>query len=492
MSHQLIHDSLSLSTPFLIALIATAALITAAALTFSAWKRVAAADRYLVLSIALFAPLVACVIATTSLPSAVRGLLTTDSTVPVIRGPVPQIDFSAAATQSTETACVLFAIWAIGALVFAALSMRQALRWRRIAQRSVPLHDDRIPQTSVPVSTSPAAAEPMVVGILRPSILLPQQYIGALDEEELRAVFAHELEHVRRRDNLTAVFHEVVTAVFWFDPFHWLARRRLLELRERACDEHVLEAGSTPQHYVTALAKSCHVAVESAVIACMSGFHIRERIESIMNYSSRRPQFVSTTAIRILSMVTTLAVVAGFALVTPGPSLAAEGNWRLNTDVRRQPNGMLHAIVIVFSPDNKVAWNGRVTTQDGVPFDVTSKDEVYSYRVAVKPPSETAPGEASLQVFEGGKIIHKSTSPVSLKPSADPISMNLKDADLRDVMSTFSQMLAKTIIVDPSAKGTITIDAVNVPWDVALADAIAPLGLVIESRGEEIHIVPGK
>ena len=51
---------------------------------------------------------------------------------------------------------------------------------------------------------------------------------------------AHEVMHVRRRDNLRAALHMFVEAAFWFHPIAWWLGRRLVEERERACDEAVL------------------------------------------------------------------------------------------------------------------------------------------------------------------------------------------------------------------------------------------------------------
>ena len=52
--------------------------------------------------------------------------------------------------------------------------------------------------------------------------------------------------HARRRDNLTAAVHMVVEAVFWFHPLVWWIGARLVDERERACDEEVLRAGQHP------------------------------------------------------------------------------------------------------------------------------------------------------------------------------------------------------------------------------------------------------
>ena len=91
-----------------------------------------------------------------------------------------------------------------------------------------------------------------------------------LTPDQLEAVFAHELCHVRRRDNLTAALHMIVEAVFWFHPLVWWLGARMVDERERACDEDVLRLGGEPQVYAESVLKVCEFYLESPV-ACVAG-----------------------------------------------------------------------------------------------------------------------------------------------------------------------------------------------------------------------------
>ena len=84
------------------------------------------------------------------------------------------------------------------------------------------------------------------MGLFRPILLLPADITERLQPRELQAILAHELCHVRRRDNLTSAIHMIVEAVFWFYPLVWWIGARLVEERERACDEAVLSLGNEP------------------------------------------------------------------------------------------------------------------------------------------------------------------------------------------------------------------------------------------------------
>jgi bla regulator protein BlaR1 len=100
----------------------------------------------------------------------------------------------------------------------------------------------------------------------------------------LRAIIAHEMCHVRRRDNLTFAFHMVVEAVFWFHPFVWWIGARLIEERERACDEAVLNLGGEPRDYADAIVSVCKLYVESPLtcVSGISGADLKKRIVRIM------------------------------------------------------------------------------------------------------------------------------------------------------------------------------------------------------------------
>jgi len=76
----------------------------------------------------------------------------------------------------------------------------------------------------------------------------------------------------------------VVEAMFWFHPLVWWLGGRLVEERERACDEEVLEFGSERQIYAESILKVCEFCVGSP-LACVSGVtgaDLKERIVQIM------------------------------------------------------------------------------------------------------------------------------------------------------------------------------------------------------------------
>ena len=178
------------------------------------------------------------------------------------------------------TQIAIAGLWVCGCAAIALLRLRQWRQVRAAVRASTPLD---IP-AAVQVRSSPALLEPGVVGLFRPVLLLPEGIPERLTAAQLEAVLAHELWHVRRRDNLFSALHMVVEGIFWFHPLVWWIGARLVEERERACDEGVLSLGNEPRTYADAILTVCKLYVESPLV-CVSGVtgaNLKRRIEAIL------------------------------------------------------------------------------------------------------------------------------------------------------------------------------------------------------------------
>ena len=191
---------------------------------------------------------------------------------------------------------LLVSTWLCGLIV---VLLIWCLRWRRISRivsDAVLLPEGRETQAlqrlqnkagmkpHVSILLSRTSVEPGIFGVFRPVLLWPEGISHLLTDEHLEAILAHELWHVRRRDNLAATIHMLVEALFWFHPLVWWVGARLVEERERACDQEVLALGSQRQIYAESILKTCEFCVE-APLACISGVagaDLKKRIVQIM------------------------------------------------------------------------------------------------------------------------------------------------------------------------------------------------------------------
>jgi bla regulator protein BlaR1 len=191
---------------------------------------------------------------------------------------VPLVPFTGRAPD--WIAIAILGAWVCGFSGLALIRFRGWLRIRAAVRSSAPIS---VP-ARVEVRSCPGLLEPGVVGLLRPILLLPAGIAERLTSPQLQAVLAHELCHVRRRDNLFASIHMIVEAVFWFHPVVWWIGVRLVDERERACDEDVLRLGNERHVYAEAILNVCKYYLESPLV-CVSGItgsDLKKRINAIM------------------------------------------------------------------------------------------------------------------------------------------------------------------------------------------------------------------
>jgi beta-lactamase regulating signal transducer with metallopeptidase domain len=179
----------------------------------------------------------------------------------------------------------LIGVWTVGFIAIGAVRVRLSRRlWNIVlTARRVVLIDVKVPKR-LQVGLAEGLLEPGVIGWMRPVLLLPADIEDHLTRPQIEAIVAHELCHVRRFDNLTAASHMLVEALFWFHPLVWWLGARLIDERERACDEHVLRTVGTPGLYAQGILNVCKRYVQSplASVSGVGSANVRQRIEAIL------------------------------------------------------------------------------------------------------------------------------------------------------------------------------------------------------------------
>ncbi|HUP04923.1 MAG TPA: M56 family metallopeptidase [Bryobacteraceae bacterium] len=242
----------------------------------------------------------------------------------------PEPALSVGRTSGSAFFVLLLAIWLCGVLVGLAFWARSIWRMRGIVRGAKPL-DLPLP---IPVKTAPGRMEPGVFGIWKPVLLLPEGIAERLTPQQLEAVLAHELRHVHRRDNFTAAVHMLVETLFWFHPAVWWIRTRLIDERERACDEGALRMGSEPRVYAESILKVCefYLAAPAACASGVSGGSLKRRIEDIVG--GRFGIRLGVGRRILLAAAAMLAALSPFAIGVFHPLLRAqESDQHLTFDV---------------------------------------------------------------------------------------------------------------------------------------------------------------
>jgi uncharacterized protein (TIGR03435 family) len=228
------------------------------------------------------------------------------------------------------------ALWLVG---FLAVLVLWCVRWRRVSaatKHAMPLEEgrevavlrrmERIGGIRRPLAMllSRTSLEPGIFGIARPVLVWPEGISQHLDDQHLEAILAHELWHVRRRDNLFAALHMLVEAVFWFYPLVWWLGARLIDERERACDEEVVALGKNRQIYAESILKVCEFCLGSPLpcVSGVTGADLKRRMVHIMNDRISLKLDFARKALLTLAAILAIAVPITFGLFTATPSRA--------------------------------------------------------------------------------------------------------------------------------------------------------------------------
>ena len=245
---------------------------------------------------------------------------------------------------------LLVSIWICGALIVVLRCARGWIRIHAAVRAASPLGL----AAAVPVLSSPALIEPGIFGIFRPVLLLPEGILERLAPEQLKAIVAHEMCHVRWRDNLTFALPMIVEALFWFHPAVWWIGVRLVEERERACDEAVLEAGNGAQVYAEGILNVCKFYVESPLecVAGVSGSDLKKRVLRIMSHRSGVALDFGRRALLMAAAVLVLTLPIGFGVVR-GQSATANSGTPKSKNAHKVPQFDVVSIKPTPSSDDK-------------------------------------------------------------------------------------------------------------------------------------------
>ena len=162
---------------------------------------------------------------------------------------------------------------------------------------------------TVTIAVCERLAAPLMVGIVRPLILLPPAALTGWSTDQLEMVLLHELAHVRRWDNLVNLLQRVVESLLFFHPAVWIASRWVRRDREDCCDAVVVLYTTKPQAYAELLVELASPSQPLAGLA-MAHHPLAGRIRRILHLEdetmlvSRNTLFAITTAL----LATVLAV----------------------------------------------------------------------------------------------------------------------------------------------------------------------------------------
>lgn len=220
---------------------------------------------------------------------------------------------------------------------------------------------------------------PVVMGMLRPRIILPTGMLETESAATIEAVLMHELAHIDRMDPVVHAFARSITAVFWWHPLVRLLHMRLRQATEMACDRAVLKQMAPIEYAETLLELSqryqnvggLHLSLSMVSQPRSTGDSLATRIALVLKSSPGSSRALSRRqwcglAVSILSVLLVLTVpVFRRAVVADEPAVTE--------DQAPQP-GSVTGVVVDETGKPTVARVFVSTERDGLPIETSTDD----------------------------------------------------------------------------------------------------------------------
>lgn len=199
---------------------------------------------------------------------------------------------------------VIGSIWLLGVAVTMLYFVLRYVRFRKMTERwSTECTELMIVETlngikkrygimrQIGIKTCTCVSSPMLVGVCKPIILLPEIQLSL---EELEIIFLHEIEHFKRNDIICKIFLNIAVVLNWFNPFIYVFSRIFTYLCELSCDEEVSDNMDYEERllYVSIILKIAKEQIKCNTAFSMMFFggekNMKHRIYSIMNNSKKK------------------------------------------------------------------------------------------------------------------------------------------------------------------------------------------------------------
>ncbi|WP_425396568.1 M56 family metallopeptidase [Aeoliella sp.] len=144
------------------------------------------------------------------------------------------------------------------------------------------------------VAYSARVTTPLVVGVVKPAILLPVAILSDLTTEQVESLLMHELAHIRRYDHWVNLLQRVVEAVLFFHPAVWWLSHKISVEREHCCDDLAIRWGSKPCDYAELLVRVSESQYRTVGLSVSSAASLAA--------SRGRPSQLRSRVLRVLGM----------------------------------------------------------------------------------------------------------------------------------------------------------------------------------------------
>jgi bla regulator protein blaR1 len=123
---------------------------------------------------------------------------------------------------------------------------------------------------SVELRETARIVTPMVIGVLQPVVLVPIGLMAGLSVQQVEAILAHELAHIRRHDYFVNMVQSFVEVVYFFHPALWWLSDRIRTEREHCCDDLAVAVCNDRMSLAHALVRVAEFRHESSLVVAFA------------------------------------------------------------------------------------------------------------------------------------------------------------------------------------------------------------------------------
>ncbi|HXS36774.1 MAG TPA: M56 family metallopeptidase [Flavipsychrobacter sp.] len=214
---------------------------------------------------------------------------------------------------------------------------------------------------------------PMVMGVLKPIILLPVATINNMSTDQIEAILLHELGHIKRHDYLLNILQTLVETILFFNPFAWGIASKIRREREHCCDDMVIANSPQPLSYAKALAalETHRLSSSPSIALAATGqkknqlLHRIKRIMEMRKGSTNYSQLTIVLAIIITFTVCIMWLAPSFAQSSKGSGQTQTTDTKTTGKTR---------IIIIDDNGNKKEYNSINQIPDNVKEQLTDEN----------------------------------------------------------------------------------------------------------------------
>jgi TonB family protein len=416
--------------------------------------------------------------------------------IPVVSVPTVRIDTAGSVQNASSSKADAFSaseiaitIWALGSILLAIRFAARVMQFR-LLMTDVKAVDAAFP---VPILTSTRIPGPIVTGIFRPRIVLPDGN-AAWTPSRRRAVLAHELAHIRRRDPAILLMAQAATIVYWFHPLCWLAAARLRTESERACDDAALRIGLRPSRYAGELLDLARLFNPQPAIPMATASNLESRVKFILDpfvnrsFAPRRAWLVAaalTTAFTV--PVSVLSLYAQRPGRGGGISVQTAGGGTITGSVSDPTGAVVPRVQVIAS--NMEGGNKEIATSDAIGNFAFNNIPAGNYSIEAHAPGFTA-SRLDLTLSNGGTVV----APVRLKVGSVGEQITVVAAGRAKPMTSATAGTARPIRVGGNVQPASLVEQVRPVYPEAMQavgiEGTVLMEAVISKEGTPISLVP--